>query len=804
MTQAELEREMVEKGQELALNAYEKNEQHSRASANPYAASVYRRFVLPLSEVIAAKYAAVGSGPSRKNRVAKLLDGVDSDVISYLTVKTALNVLVGEAELNLTDLAKRVGNLVFGEVVLREFEEIEPALFNVLVSDLKNRMSRSERHRLNVFRNQAEKEGIALPDWSTADRVLVGMALLHELADLDMIATTIRAVQGKSERFVALSPDVFDLLDNIKSFVSLTLPQVMPCIERPKPWVSPMDGGWHTPEMRRTAPSCITGRPLIGSDEVPQAVLDDLTALQDTEWSINTRILDTVKLVSRHFDVGDVLCQAEIPKPQQPFWLTPDMEKGDMTEEQLHEFVQWKRAVAIWHTEKKVRGTHWGRYYEALRVADKFKHEDCIRFVYQLDYRGRAYAQSRGVSPQGSDLQKALIRFRKGARLSDPRAIEWFKINGANRFGYDKATLPERVAWVDQRRESILRMAADPISYRDWTAADKPFQFLAWCFEYADWCQFGDSFRTHLAVGLDGSCNGLQHFSAMMRDEVGGEATNLTNNEQQQDIYGIVAVVCSGVIQQELAEDETGFAHKWLAHGINRKVCKRSVMTLPYGSTRFSCSDFILKDYLQKGVAPEFSKEEYTQAATWLSHRMWSAIGRVVIKGREAMDWLQNAAGRLVRAGATDLCWRTPNGFLVRQRYNAVETRRVTSRISGGVQIRVMVGEHQEDRADVRRHANGIAPNFVHSLDAAHMQRCIRAAKARGINDLMMIHDDYGTTADRTQELYELIRDEFVKMYEAHDPLVEFHAAHGDVLPEPPEKGNLDLSQVRDSTYFFC
>lgn len=802
MTQNELEREMISKGQELALNAYSKNEQQKRASANPYAASIYRRFVLPLAEVVEAKYTDTDVGPSRRNTVTKRLFGMDPAIVAYLAVKEALNCLVATAEANNSQLSKLIGNMVFGEVVLRTFEDIHPALYNVIVRDLKNRMSKSERHRLNVIRAQAEKEGVELPDWSTTDRLLVGAAMIHELADLGMLEISSIVVKGKTEKYVRLSTDVVDILDQIKEFVSMTLPQTMPCVERPKPWDAPMDGGWHTNEMRRTAPSCITGRPLINDGEVPDEVLADLTALQDTEWQVNRRVLETVKIVAKHFDVGDVLCQAEIPKPPAPVWLTEDMNKGNMTEEQLHEFVQWKRSVAIWHTENKVRGVHWGRYYEALRVADKFKDYYRIWFVYQLDYRGRAYAQSRGVNPQGSDLQKALIRFSKGARLRDSTSVFWFKLNGANRFGYDKARLDERVAWVDRNHANIIRMARDPISYRDWTAADKPFQFLAWCFEYADYIAFPSSFRTHLAVGLDGSCNGLQHFSAIMRDEVGGAATNLIPAEDQQDIYGIVAEVTEGLLKlDETSEMKT----KWLAHGINRKVCKRSVMTLPYGSTRFSCADFITKDYLATGAAPEFSRDEYQLAGTWLSHRMWAAIGQVVVKGREVMEWLQQLATAVTRDGAQEITWRSPNGMLIRQRYNRIEVKMLSSRISGGIRIQMRAGQHQPDQPDVRRHANGIAPNFVHSMDAAHMQRCIRAAKAKGITNLMMIHDDYGTTADRTQELYELIRDEFVKMYEGCDPIAEI-AAQFDLegIPPVPEKGNLDLAGVRQSPYFFC
>ena len=36
---------------------------------------------------------------------------------------------------------------------------------------------------------------------------------------------------------------------------------------------------------------------------------------------------------------------------------------------------------------------------------------------------------------------------------------------------------------------------------------------------------------------MDGSCNGLQNFSAMLRDEVGGKAVNLIPSDKPQDVY---------------------------------------------------------------------------------------------------------------------------------------------------------------------------------------------------------------------------------------------------------------------------
>lgn len=796
MDQRTLELEMVQIGKEHAENAHATAEEKGRAASNPYASAIHRRFVEPLAKLIREKYTHAEVKRGRTGRIKVLLGGLDPLVVAYLTTRTLLNVLVPAPDTAGTMLYSKVGSTIYGEALLRQFEEINPALFHVLTRDLKRRLSKDERHRVRVFRHEAKEHGIELPEWATGDRVLVGLALLREAEGLGLVVRRTAARGGKTTDFIDLDPKIRSLLDNIKEFVSLTVPMHMPCVERPMPWVSPNDGGWHTPEMRRVDPSCITSESFVNDEDVPPFVLEQLTRLQDTRWQINRRMLETVRTVSKHFDVGEVMSAEDLPRPPRPVWLTNDTQKENMDELQLEEFVRWKRDTAAWHTERKSRVTRWGRFYEAMRVATRFEHIPVIHFVYQADYRGRFYAKSRGVSPQGSDLQKALLRFADGGKLDTPEAIWWFKINGANRFGFDKAELDERVAWVDEHEAMILRMAQDPISYRDWTEADKPFQFLAWCFEYADWRAFPESFRTHLPVGLDGSCNGLQHLSALSRDEVGGSATNLTPGPRR-DIYELVAAELTRILRDE----EPGeFRDLWLQHGITRKLTKRSVMTLPYGATRFACADFIEKDYLRVGYAPEIAKDQHMAAATWLSYRLWSAIGEVVIRGQKVMAWLQQSARHVVEKGHDEVAWTTPNGFRVRQRYAAVRKLRLVSRLHGSTQVTMHVQEYDEDKVDGRRHILGVAPNFVHSLDAAHMQRVIDRSAEHGITRLAMIHDDYGTTADQTARLYEIIRQEFFLLYR-QDPLADLANEYD--LNKFNDLGDLDLSSVLASAHFF-
>jgi len=65
-----------------------------------------------------------------------------------------------------------------------------------------------------------------------------------------------------------------------------------------------------------------------------------------------------------------------------------------------------------------------------------------------------------------------------------------------------------------------------------------------------------------------------------------------------------------------------------------------------------------------------------------------------------------------------------------------------------------------------------------------------------------MIHDDYGTHAADAQKLYELIREEFVRMYTNHAPIEDFVTLYPE-CPPPPSKGTLDLTEVLRSQYFF-
>ena len=818
-TQAEHERETIRRGVERVRAEIESNEQKGRAHNNAYAQPIYRRWVIPLRDMIKETLEEGLKKSGRRAAHIALLKPLDPTVAAFCAVRVVI-VAAMQAAQNAEDarkLASAIGNVLHQEMILSVFEDISPDLFYEVTNDLDRRHSRSTTHRFNALMGTARNNDLEFPRWQKEDREQLGMWMLEALRVLGLVDVLRHkaAKMGKIKEQLAvfLTDPARELIDRVKGLVEINRPWHLPCIEQPKDWVSFNDGGWHSNEMRRTMPFCVNIRRVRNMDLLDRIKAADLSRvlpainhLQSVRWAVNRDMLEVIKRISdSSLDLKEALSEKGPDAPERPEWLNADGKtKEGMTPEQEAEFKQWKRAMAQYHTSRKLRGQRWGRLACALRVASEYKDYEALYFVYQADFRGRLYAQSTGVSPQGSDLQKALLHFADGKPLATPQAVRWFKINGANRFGVDKRDLDARVAWVDEQRRHILAFADDPVGNDGWTQADKPLQFLAWAKEYAAWVRNPATFVSRIPVGLDGSCNGLQHFSAMLRDEVGGKATNLIPAKLPNDIYAQVARVTQGKLTgldpKSLGARDQTYRELWLRHGMNRDLVKRSVMTLPYGSTRYSCADFIVQDYLRQGKAEQFEPTQYASAANFLSHPVWESIGEVVIAASGAMSWLQKCATAIIKSGHSQIDWIAPSGFPVTQVYNQREEIRINAKLFGGCRLWV----HKEvDEPKASGHKNGLAPNFVHSMDAAHLTLTTLACKDAGINSLAMIHDDYGTHAADTQQLYEIIRKTFVEIYEQNDPIQDFFSRYAG-LPTPPERGGLVLRQVLESEYFFA
>ena len=810
MNQREVEEQMYGAGIMRARAMMENAEEKGEAARNPYAATLFRDFVTPLSERIDADINSPRAGRMRAE--VSMLAALDSMAVAWLAVRTVLNQMLSNDVPVLRQLANRVGATVHQELVLAQIETINPELYHTLAHDFNRRKSKNVRHRMTVFKLQAAKAGIVYQEWGVGARDQIGVYLLENLSHIGLLEIDAPRTYDGGERMpgklspleVRLAPDVVETVERIRGFTELTSPVYGPCVEPPLDWADLTGGGFHTAQMRRAHPFLVkahaSARELLRGHQMP-VVMGAVNHLQKTAWRVNAAVLSTIRALANIRDVGEVVSNKEAPRPPLPAFLADETDPTERTPDQQDVFHQWKREMAEWYTQRKLRGVAYGRFYRATRAAGQFEDQPRLYFVYFADSRGRLYPLTDGISPQGSDLQKALLQFADGKRLATPDAERWFMIHGANKFGYDKATLQERYDWHKSRHQIIMGCAESPLDNRSWEEADAPFQFLAWCFEYAAYHADPEGFESRIAVSMDGSCNGLQNFSAMLRDEVGGHATNITDNHVMQDIYRMVAQAATKRMLEKSTRTE--LEDKWLAHGISRSVVKRTVMTTPYGITKRSAVKYVVEDYLQHGEAKVFEKAEYWPAAQALMAHVWPAIADVVVKSREAMDWLRNSARAIVKARGLDadgvISWITPSGFLATQAYFEVEEHRIRTRLHGKVRLAVL---SERDEVSSDRHASGLAPNFVHSMDAAHLHSVAEAAGRLGIDALAMIHDDYGTHAADAQTLFTLIRVQFLDMYTKNDPIAEFAGLYPE-CPPPPDKGSLDLTEVLASDFFF-
>ena len=72
---------------------------------------------------------------------------------------------------------------------------------------------------------------------------------------------------------------------------------------------------------------------------------------------------------------------------------------------------------------------------------------------------------------------------------------------------------------------------------------DDPWQYLAACIEVTNAVRSGNphTFVSHLPIHQDGTCNGLQHYAAIGKDEDGSKSVNVLPSDRPQDVYNDVS-----------------------------------------------------------------------------------------------------------------------------------------------------------------------------------------------------------------------------------------------------------------------
>lgn len=780
----------------------------------PPARRLLRKFLAPTTEAIREFFASATSGRAgRRHSAIKLLAGARPEPLAYLTLRSAIN--SGAQQLRLQTAAINVANVVMHHLQAEAFEEANPAGAAGLQRKLNSR-GKVTAKGLQLTREIHRKEGVAL-DWTAREKLLVGTRLIELVSDATGLfeLVLIEEGYGKGRRKLYqlhLTELVHDWLERQHERCELLDPIPLPMVIPPRPWATPKDGGYLNPPpgnclIRTHSPEYLE---LIDKTEMPR-VLHAVNVIQATAWRVNQPVLDVMRKVwDGGGTMGGLPHRDNAPLPAKP----SDMDSNEAAR------AEWKKRATAVHAENAKRRGKRVSFVQKLSVAEKLTRYPAIYFPHSLDWRGRCYPIPKGgPEPQGSDIARSLLTFAEGLPLG-PTGGRWLAIHLANQFGIDKVSFEERVKWVGQHQDAILDSAANPLDgQRLWTTADNPWQALAACIEWAGFVAEGDAFVSRLPIALDGSNSGLQHFTALLRDAIAAPHVNLVGNDRPGDIYAHIAALAQNAVDQS-AEPQ---ALAWRGGKITRGIAKGPCMTYAYAATRQGMAGQIEETLREldrtaaaQGEPPHLGGEDNRAAAFWLAGLFRRLLQEAVPAMRSAMDWLR-ATTNLVSSAGLAMQWASPLGLPILHLYQRSPTKSVEVHYGGRkLQLRLLDQESEESRSapiDGTGAANAIAPNFIHSMDAAHLMLVANACADKGILSLAVIHDSFGTHAAKTDKLGAILRETFVDLYDG-DPLGQLreavleqlkdHPELAEQVPPLPAKGSFDINQALSSTYMFA
>lgn len=494
-----------------------------------------------------------------------------------------------------------------------------------------------------------------------------------------------------------------------------------------------------------------------------------------------------------------------------------------------------------------------------------------------MDFRGRVYTRPNLVTYQGRDLQKALLVFPDQGRWgtageANPSST---KIRAVVRhmavcYGgpdkLDKAPFIERLEWYNS---GAVQHAIFHAMNGDWdaaplvdilTVADEPLQLLTALTLHRP----GQLNR--MACHIDGTCNGLQHLTALFRDATAAPFVNLARvhpgaiggADGPADIYAEVSRLVAerlGVLVRGGLGVSTGhgappgWAHRCLHHvRLDRKLCKKPVMVLPYGGTRVTIEDAVLSAmtesvgdpsvWLEGGGYADWDAGNYGAFrgrpigehplfrldARRLGEVVWECITAVLPKPMAAMATLRTI-GRAVGGRTLEWSsgWGTPTYDPLWITQAKAKADRSTLSLKGYQlpgSVRGLSLRAGRDEIDPLAHTTGIVANFIHSNDAAHLAATMHGFYSEGGRGFGAIHDAYISRPSQMDLLGRCTRRAFAERYGRLDPLgqaVVLYEPNGKVaeafaswyeLAEAcgasfPDDGTWDPREVLDNEWFF-
>lgn len=437
----------------------------------------------------------------------------------------------------------------------------------------------------------------------------------------------------------------------------------------------------------------------------------------------------------------------------------------------------------------------------------------------------------------------------------------YLKAEGLDSISVDKMTLQDRKLWVDNNLNFVLN-STDTIRHN----CEKPFSFLAACVEIKN-VLADPEYKSQLPIPIDGTCNGYQHSAAISKDELTGELVSLVQTDIQADLYVKAAKALINSMP-EWFKDRPNMKMKHIRKYITKRAtmtraysagadkiadsmyadCYTGGISKKFNIEMTDCevaAKEIIKalnevcpgatktmSFLQKLVDFEIGKtsaydidgSEWTHTKKKKAHSRKQTLKKIKEKTldeeleleliEQQLTHVKNTRHLSYGNGKDHMSWITPSGFPVFYYNYLTREMNVYVTLSGVPVGHKKNGKYTGRITHVLQEASnfpslkglmsGISPNYTHSQDGSHMALIVSQWK----HSFGAIHDSFSTHAEYVDNLSHLTRQVFIDIYDKEN---YFEFILNNVLSntdnanlELPELGNLDITDVRSSEYFFC
>ena len=548
--------------------------------------------------------------------------------------------------------------------------------------------------------------------------------------------------------------------------------------------------------------------------------------LQKVEWTINSRVLQAIESLKNKF--------------------THSLNE----ERQRSKEIEWDFTIGKANVLKD-----WDKFYQTFEVDYRGRIYNTEPF---LNYQSNDVAKGLLLFSTPKEIDEAGL-FWLGVHTASTYDMsydideipDWCEEDyhsylldeGLDNISVSKMTLNDRAEWTNQYMENILNWANDSaIQFK----ADKPVIFLACCYE---WEMIQRTGLTCLPVAIDGSNNGWQHLGAISKDTQTGELVGLVPTTIQQDFYVKTAKELMSLTKDErLNELLSSMPMKHIRKGISKRGsmtraysagaskiavnmfsdCRTEGYDETYGITMKDCNKLsrILVQaiqnvcpgplqtmkYLQDLASFQLGKHEVKGPGTTKDFKDLKKARHTLLIEKDLTDEqldelddltkeLQKYSYELVYGlGEESITWSTPSGFTALYEKYTTTDYPVKARLNGKYINHKL--RQPTDKPDIQGFMCGISPNYIHSMDAAHMAIVI----AGWDGDFGAVHDSFSTHACDVDALLRRTKEVFIQMYDHPNyfSVIREQLTNNEDDVDQPTLGDLDIGEIEDSDYFFA